>query len=108
MLNHYSKIENRRKQNMKINWKVRFKNPQFWVVIGVVFFVNLFAMSGISFEEVNSWGQLWDLVLNALKSPYTFVTLATFVYATAIDFTTSGISDSTKALAYIKPKKDEK
>lgn len=93
---------------MKINWKVRLKNPQFWIAIGVVFFANLFAMSGVSFEEVNSWGQLGVLVLDALKNPYTFITLGAFVYATVIDFTTNGVSDSKDALKYIVPKKNIK
>lgn len=79
---------------MKINWKLRLKNPQFWIAIGVVFFANLFAMSGVSFEEVNSWGQLGVMVLDALKNPYTFITLGAFIYATVIDFTTPKISDS--------------
>lgn len=92
---------------MKINWKVRLKNPQFWIAIGVVFFANLFAMSGVTFEEVNSWSQLGSLILDALKNPYTFITLGAFVYATALDPTTSGVSDSKQALRYIKPKRDD-
>ncbi|MGE7840784.1 phage holin [Lysinibacillus sp. NPDC093712] len=79
---------------MKINWKVRLKNPQFWIAIVVVFFANLFAMSGVTFEEINSWDQLGVLLLSALKNPYTFITLGAFVYATVIDFTTPKIGDS--------------
>lgn len=91
-----------------INWTVRIKNAHFWIAITVVFFANLFAMSGVSFNEINNWGQLFTLVIEALKNPYTFVTLGAFVYATVIDFTTTGVSDSKEALKYIAPKKSTK
>lgn len=91
----------------KINWGVRIKNPQFWISIVIVFFANLFAMSGVSFEEITNWGQLGGLVMDALKNPYTFITLGAFVYATVIDYTTTGVFDSKKALTYKKPKIDK-
>lgn len=85
--------------NKNINWKIRLQNPQFWIAIGVVFFANLFAMSGVAFEDINSWSQIINLVVDAIKNPYTFVTLGAFVYATVIDFTTPKLKDSELVLS---------
>ncbi|MFF5816722.1 phage holin [Lysinibacillus capsici] len=79
---------------MRINWKVRVYNPQFWIAIGVVLFTNLFAKAGVSFEDITSWSKLGGLILDALKNPYTFINLAAIVYVAVIDFTTKGVGDS--------------
>ncbi|MCL1696247.1 phage holin [Lysinibacillus sp. BPa_S21] len=93
---------------MKINWSVRLKNPQFWIAIGIVFFANLFAMSGITFEEVTSWGKLGSLIFDALKNPYTFINLGAFVYVAVIDFTTKGIGDSDLVMSRLQAKSSPK
>lgn len=79
---------------MRINWKVRVYNPQFWIAIGVVLFTNLFAKAGVSFEDITSWSKLGGLILDALKNPYAFINLAAIVYVAVIDFTTKGVGDS--------------
>jgi len=93
---------------MKINWSVRLKNPQFWIAIGIAFFTNLFAMSGITFEEVTSWSTLGNLILDALKNPYTFINLGAFIYVAVIDFTTKGIGDSDLVMSRLQAKSDVK
>lgn len=94
---------------MKINWKLRAKNPWFWIgLIGVVFSPVL-AVMGISQTDLTSW----DGVLNVLK---TFVTTPYLVFSaicTVLSFfgisadpTTSGLGDSNRAMTYDKPKAD--
>ncbi len=93
---------------MKINWKVRLQNPQFWIAISIVFFTNLFAMAGVSFEEVTSWRKLGGLILEALQNPYTFINLGVFVYVAVIDFTTKGIGDSDLVMRRLQAKSNIK
>lgn len=89
----------------KINWKVRFKNPQFWIAIGVAFFSNLFIMSGVEFATLTTWAALGGVVVAGLSNPFIFVNVAIFVYLASVDFTTEGIRDSNQALKYLTPKK---
>lgn len=89
---------------MKINWKVRLKNPQFWIAIGIAFFSNLFMMSGVEFADMTSWSALWDVVVGGFANPFMFVNLALFVYLASLDPTTAGLKDSKQALDYLKPK----
>ncbi len=93
---------------MKINWKVRLTNPHFIIAIAIVFFTNLFTMSGVTFEEVTSWGKLGSLIFDALKNPYTFLNLGAFVYVAVIDFTTKGISDSDLVMSRLQAKSNAK
>lgn len=83
----------------KINWKVRFKNKTFvvaFVTAVVAFFYQLLGLleivPAVSQDNVM---QIIMLVINLLA---TFGIIA--------DPTTAGITDSTQALNYSKPKKD--
>lgn len=93
---------------MKINWKIRVTNFHFWIAIGIVFFTNLFAMAGVTFEEVTSWSKLGSLIFDALKNPYTFINLGAFVYVAVIDFTTKGIGDSALVMSRLQAKSNIK
>ena len=81
-----------------INWKVRIKNKYFWLslipalLMLVQVVLNLFNISydfGVLTEELKS-------VINAV-----FVVLA--IIGVVNDPTTSGISDSERAMSYDKP-----
>jgi len=93
---------------MRINWKVRIYNPQFWIAIGIVFFTNLFAMADMSFEDVTSWSKLGGLILDALKNPYTFINLGAFIYLAIVDFTTKGVGDSDLVMNRLRSKSNVK
>lgn len=84
---------------MKINWKVRVKNKFFWLAIipAVILFVQtVSSLFGISFDL----GEVANKLIAVVNS--VFVVLATL--GVVNDPTTSGVSDSTQALAYDKPK----
>ncbi len=49
---------------MKINWKVRFKNPVFWFNLGASIFLPMLACLGFNWEDMTSW----LLLMKALKS----------------------------------------
>lgn len=87
----------------KINWKVRIKNKTFWVTIipAVLLLVQqVLRVFGIEFEYTGLSEQLTGIAGTV------FVILS--IVGVVNDPTTSGISDSTQALTYEAPKKEEK
>ena len=87
---------------MKINWKVRLKNPTFWVgLIGAVasFVIAVAQLFGLDIAaEVGGWEQALSALATAI-----FGVLALLGVVT--DPTTKGVSDSQQALGYTKPRK---
>ena len=87
---------------MKINIPVRFKNPWFWVgLCGTI----LTAM-GVSPEMFTSWDAVLEAVVNMVSNPYMLVSVVLAVLGVFVDPTTSGISDSKRALSYKSPVKE--
>lgn len=82
---------------MKINWKVRLKNPLFWLTAIPAFVSFVYTMLGI-FGVVPSLSE--D---SAVKIGSAAVSALTTV-GVLIDPTTKGMCDSQDALCYKKPK----
>lgn len=91
----------------KINWKVRFKNPQFIAQIIISIFVPILGYAGLTAQDLTSWAILLDLIIDAISNPYVLMIVAVSVYNAIQDPTTSGIGDSRQALTYNKPKGGE-
>lgn len=91
---------------MKINWKVRFKNPLFWVGVIVAVVATVLTQLGMSWEQVTSWATLGQALLEAVSNPVVVVAVITATYNAIVDPTTSGLSDSKNALTYKTPKKE--
>ena len=89
-----------------INWKVRFSNPLFYVSIVLSIVSPILAYFGLSWDQITTWQTFGKLFVDAVQNPVVVVAVIVSLYNTVIDFTTSGISDSTQALTYTKPKKD--
>lgn len=92
---------------MKINWKVRYHNPLFWVQMFLAVAVPIGAYFGLTGQDITSWPILFGVILDAISNPYVLFTVAISVYNAISDPTTSGLSDSRQALRYSKPRKDE-
>lgn len=88
-----------------INWKVRFKNPIFYMQILVATVTPIFAYMGITASEITSWDKLLSVVQTAISNPYILFLVATSIYNAIIDPTTIGIGDSKKARTYNAPTK---
>ena len=87
---------------MKVNMKVRVKNPWFWVgLVGII----LTAM-GLDLETLTSWGVLWDSIVSLISNPFMLGSVVLAVLGVFVDPTTAGASDSKQAMTYDKPKKD--
>ena len=90
---------------MKINWQVRFKNPVFWVQIAIAIVVPILAYFGLQWSDMTSWQALGRLFIEAIKNPVVVVAVLVSVFNAINDPTTTGLTDSSQALTYIKPKK---
>ena len=85
---------------MKINWRVRFKNPTwltmfFSLIIGFVF--NILKM----FDIVPSITE--NQIMEVVSQVLTFLGLI----GVLVDPTTAGIGDSNRAMTYVEPWNDE-
>ena len=87
---------------MKITIPVRFKNPWFWVGLGGV----ILSAMGVSPEMFTSWGAVWEAVVNMVGNPYMLISVVLAVLGVFVDPTTSGISDSKRAMSYKSPVKE--
>ena len=87
---------------MNINWKVRIKNPWFWVGLGGVILTAM----GVDAEMFTSWSAVKDALLALVSNPYMLGGVILAVLVVFVDPTTAKISDSKQALTYNSPKKD--
>lgn len=92
---------------MKINWKVRAKNPVFWANIAMAIILPILAHMGLNWEDVTSWAVLGNMFLSAAKNPVIAVAVVVSVWNALNDPTTAGISDSAQAMTYTAPKGGE-
>lgn len=89
---------------MKINWKVRVKNPVWWVQVLLAIIAPVLSYFGFTPESMTSWNIVWDTLLRAVQNPYVIGLCIISFVNTLNDPTTKGICDSNDALKYDKPK----
>ncbi len=87
-----------------INWKVRVKNPVWWIQIILAILTPILAYMGITAEALTSWTYLGEVLFSAMKNPYVLALVAVSVWNASNDPTTSGLSDSDRAMTYETPK----
>mgnify|MGYP002607921204 FL=1 len=83
---------------MKINWKIRFKNPLFIAQLGMSILVPILAYAGLTVQDLTTWKALGDLLLGAFSNPYVLGLVAISVYNAVLDPTTRGLNDSLNVL----------
>lgn len=84
---------------MKLNLKVRAKNPWFWIGIGAV----ILSAMGVDPKMFTSWSAVWDAVVALFTNPFKLATVALAVFGVVVDHTTKGASDSERAMKYTVP-----
>lgn len=92
---------------MKINWKVRFKNPIFIVQLVLAVITPILAYFCLAWEDMTTWASIGTLLLDAVKNPVVVVAVLVSVWNAVNDPTTSGVGDSAEALTYTAPKSDK-
>lgn len=90
---------------MKINLKVRLKNPIFIAQLFLAILTPILAYAGLTVQDISTWNALLNLVIDAAKNPYVLGLVAISVWNALNDPTTKGISDSNDAMKYSAPRK---
>lgn len=88
---------------MKINLKVRFKNPMFYVQLILSVFTPVLTYMGLTETDLTTWSALIDVLSQAISNPYVLSLVVVSVYNSLVDPTTKGFGDSNQALTYTKP-----
>jgi len=91
---------------MKINWKVRLKNPMFVAQIVMAIGAPLLAYYGLTAQDLTTWGSVFSLIWDGISNPYVFGMIVISLYNALLDPTVAGLSDSRQVLKYEQPRKD--
>ena len=82
-----------------INWTVRLKNKAFWLAMIPAVILLLQVVAALFGYELNL-GEIGDKLLAVVNALFSVLTILGVV----TDPTTAGLSDSTQAMTYEKPK----
>lgn len=82
-----------------INWTVRLKNKAFWLAI-VPAVILLIQVAAALFGYTLDLGEVGDKLLAVINAVFSVLTILGVV----TDPTTAGLSDSTQAMTYNKPR----
>lgn len=88
---------------MKINLKVRFKNPVFIAQLVMSILLPILTYMGLTVEDLTSWQLLGKTLIEAIRNPYVLGLVVVSVWNAVNDPTTKGVNDSSNALTYTKP-----
>lgn len=91
-----------------MNLKVRFKNPVFIAQLVLAILAPILAYAGLTYQDITTWETLGKLLLGAISNPYILGVIAVSVWNALNDPTTSGVSDSARAMTYTSPNKEKK
>ena len=81
---------------MKINWKVRLKQPSFWIAtipVVITFVYSVLSLAGI----------VPSITEESIQSVFLTLVSVLAQFGIVVDPTTKGISDSDRAMKYDKP-----
>ena len=90
-----------------INWKIRLKNPMFIAQLVLSVIMPILAYLGLTAENLSSWAKLGEILIKAVSSPYILGLVLVSLYNAITDPTTTGFTDSKRALTYDKPNDDK-
>lgn len=88
---------------MKINLKVRMKNPVFIAQLAMSVILPILTYMGLTVQDLTSWAMLGKTLLEAVSNPYVLGLVVVSVWNALNDPTTKGVGDSSKALTYTQP-----
>ena len=88
-----------------MNWKVRAKNPVFWVQLVLSAFAAVLAYAGLTAADLTTWASVGALLREAAGNPYCLFLVVSSVWNAVNDPTTAGLADSERAKTYDKPNK---
>lgn len=86
-----------------MNLRVRFKNPVFWAQMIMAVLMPILAYAGLTLQDITTWAALGQLLWDALLNPYVLGLVIVSIWNALNDPTTSGLTDSTRAMSYKVP-----
>ena len=92
---------------MNFNFKVRAKNPLFWIANIVAVLVYIGGYLGVKGTDVTSWDKLFSIVGDVVDNPYLIVMIIVTFVTTAISYTDKGIRDTGIVQTYTKPRNEK-
>lgn len=93
---------------MSVNWRVRVRQPAFWIGVAGAAATPVLAYLGLTFADVTTWGSVGDVCAQLVSNPYLIGLCAASVLSAVgvvVDPTTAGIGDSVQAMGYDEPRK---
>jgi len=87
---------------MKVNWKVRLKNKAFWIAAIPAVLLLIQVIAAVFGLELD-FGDLGNKLLAVVNAAFALLAILGIV----ADPTTSGLSDSSRAMNYTEPAKSE-
>ena len=90
-----------------INWKVRMRNPMFWAQILLSVIMPILAYLGLTAEDLSSWFGIGGSTYKGGFKPVHLSLVIVSVYNAITDPTTTGFTDSKRALTYDTPNSDK-
>lgn len=85
---------------MNINWKVRIKNPVFWVTV-------IPSIVSLAYLVLAVFGVTPSITENVIVDALLALVGALTTVGVLVDPTTKGVSDSKQAMGYDKPKSEK-
>ena len=92
---------------MNFNFKVRAKNPLFWIANVVAVLVYIGGYLGVKGTDVTSWDKLFSIVGDVVANPYLIVMIIVTFVTTAISYTDKGFKDTGIVQTYTKPRNEK-
>ena len=85
---------------MKINWKIRLKNPVWWMQMLLAVAMPILAYFGLTVQDLTSWSAVLDVFVSAISNPYVIGLAVVTAWNAINDPTTTGAVDSDRAMNY--------
>ena len=92
---------------MGINWKIRFKNPVFIAQVIMAIILPVLAYGGLTVQDMTTWSAVWEVFKTAFLNPYVLGLVLVNLWQTVNDPTTTGVTDSARAMSYEVPNGDK-
>lgn len=91
---------------MKINWKIRVKNPIFWIQLVLALITPVLVGLGVQWQDMTTWSTLGNALYRAVSNPVIVVSMLASVWSCINDPTTTGLSDNAHAMQRAEPLKN--
>ena len=88
-----------------MNLKVRFRNPVFLAQLVLAILLPILTYAGLTVQDLTSWEILGIILVDAIRNPYVISLIVVSVWNALNDPTTAGLTDSTQAMTYERPRK---